>query len=71
MPSYVEQTPLSTLFLLLIHLMMSSTEIKILESGFCEADIGLKCIEVTKLLLSSEGLYCQIFATTAILLLNW
>lgn len=48
-----------------------STEIKVIESGFCEADIGLKCIEVTKLMLSSEGLYCQIFATTAILLLNW
>lgn len=48
-----------------------STEIKVIESGFCEADIVLKCIEVTKLMLSTEGLYCQIFATTAILFLNW
>lgn len=32
-----------------------STEIKVIESVFCEAHIGLKCIEVTKLMLSTEG----------------
>lgn len=70
MPTYAEQKPLSTLFLLLIRLMFS-TEIKVIESVFCEADIGLRCIEVTKLMLSTKGLYYQILATTAILFLNW
>lgn len=56
MPTYVEKKKTLKYFVFIAYLVNDiSTEIKVIESVFCEAHIGLKCIEVTKLMLSTEG----------------